>query len=35
MKLDLSGLAELEAFYQRITADAKVKKVLADEGTGT
>lgn len=34
MKLDLSGLAELEAFYQRITADAQVRKVLADEGTG-
>lgn len=31
MKLDLSGLAELDAFYQRITADAAVKKVLAAE----
>lgn len=35
MKLDLSGLAELEAFYQRITADAAVKKVLAAESTAS
>ena len=31
MKLDLSGLAQLEAFFQGITADAAVKKVLAAE----
>lgn len=32
MKLDMSGLAQMEAFFQRFSADPTVKKVLADEG---
>lgn len=35
MQLGLSGLAELEAFCQRTTADAAVEEGLADEGAGT
>ncbi|MGH8271338.1 MAG: glutathione S-transferase family protein, partial [Gammaproteobacteria bacterium] len=32
MKIDLSGLDNLERFFQRMHADAAVKKVLKDEG---
>lgn len=35
MQLDPSGLAEPEAFCQRMTADAAVEEGLADESAGT